>query len=455
MCKLNSRIARSNRRSCWHWLGLAIVLAASDFVAAQDLKLKIDLTPPVRERPVRRMMPRLELGGSAQPAPTTLKKRIALPEQLEASEKELNQLGVDLAAAEFRVRKAASDRLKTLTTAGIGKLAARLLNSPSAEAIIRVHSELEWRYQSQSLNDRTQASRLLEKMAEQARLLSADPAQHSLQKHWKTRIEVAFEELKAMGAIVKNGNFSMPNGVGGRGDPRPARQILLTKTWKGGDKGLDVFRRLDALFGPIQSYKGINVYLLNGHPLTLDQEKKLTNIVGANRIIYRSSVALGITADRMTQGLFDGILIRGVSKGGSAEKAGLGEGDFLLAMYGPGEKVQPIPYDPESWRTFRRRAIPQPGGLRPPQGDDEDLPENPNRLVDFDQLVERLKKFQPGDKVRLQVVKEFRAVQMFRPFPVLPRDEVPKKDGDDTDDSEKVIEVAVELIGWAELPMVE
>lgn len=458
--------------------GIALIQPST--AIGQGLKLKLDLTPPPREVQVRAVEAAVN-GLSGAEDGLAAPKGIALPAQQKASAEELNQLAIDLGALPFRVRKAASDRLKTLTTEDMGKLADRLLNSPSAEALMRVHSQLEIRYQAESKAEHMQASRLLETMATQERLLSADPATHSLQKHWERRIQVAFSELEAMGAVVRNGNFSVPADGRNFGDSRPARQILLTKSWKGGDEGLEVFRRLEALAGPVRSLKGLNVYLLSGHPLNANQEKRLIDIVGANRIQYRSVVALGITADRMTQGLFEGVVIKGVSRGGSAEKAGLGSGDLLLTMYGPTEKVLPIKYDPEAWRTFRRPVpkppvvpqrdlppIPAPRPGLPPrtdrpiqltpeleqaERDDRPLSENPNRLIDFDDLVERLKKYGPGDKVKVQVVRKFRSVQNFRPFPVAPQQESLGQGQDKAADNEKVIELEIELIGWADLPM--
>lgn len=448
MLKSNPAMFSSSRAFSW----FAIAIALSTFVpataTAQDLKLKLqmELTP----KPVKPGMllfegdlsSRAKVGIDSQP-----KMGHDLPAQKKASPDELLKLQADLADQQFQVRKAASERLKTLTTEDMGKLAKAILNSPSAEALIRVHSELDMRYQAKSPAERVQASRLLESMAGKARLLSADPATHSLQKHWQTRIDVAFAELKDFGAIIKYGNFSRPTQFRARSTNLPARQILLTKSWTGGDAGLEVFRRLKFLAGPLtMDQTGVQVFLLSGHTLSPEQEAKLVDIVGANRIQYRSLVALGITASRMNQGLFEGVLIQGVSKGGSAEKAGLAPGDFLLAMYGPGEKVRPMEYDPEAWRTFRQ--------FGPEPADGEEATKDPYRLLDFDHLVDRLKKFEPGDKVKIQVVKQFRSTQMFRPFPGVP---VPnQKEGDDLekDEAEKVIEVEVELIGWADLPMV-
>ena len=461
MFKLNFNFTQTFHDLLLGILAVFVFVGFSGATMAQ-LKLNLDLDLEINQAPeglpifpIQRAAggQRMQIlpGPIASEAPST--KGISLPAQKKASPEELDQLAIDLAAVSFNVRKAASQRLKTLTTQDMGKLTTALMDTPSAEALIRVHAELEMRYQAESKADQLQASRLLEMKAQENRLISADPANHSLTKHWKTRVEVAFSELEAMGAIVKNGHFSSPQAGAGLLDSKPAIQVLMTKAWSGGDKGLEVFRRLKLLTGPITpELNGLGVYLLTGHSLSSEQESRLIDIVGSNRIQHRSVVALGITYSPMTQGQFEGVLIRGVSKGGSADKAGLEPGDFLLAMYPPGEKVIPMKYDPDSWRTFRRPVPALPEGMKPDEVDGADIGSNPNRLTDFQQLVDRLKLYQPGDKVKLQVVKNFSMFQTWRPLPKL--DDLGEGEENQAEMA-KVIEVDVELIGWADLPMVQ
>lgn len=455
---------------CW-LITVILLLVTCTSVRGQDLKLEIDLSLPPREQQVpppqiRNILIDREQLSVERPATEWL----VLPEQIEATDKEVAQLVLDLAAPEFRKRKAATDRLKTLPLADLKKLAEELPNVPSAEAVVRVHSELAVRFQSESFDQRKTALELLEQLANQPRLLSADPANHCLKTHWQTRIEVAFQELESLGAIVKDGNFSVPPTPGMRRDDRPARQILLTESWTGGDAGLEIFGRLEALAGPVQSQQGIHVYLLTGHPLTEIQEKRLIDLVGANRIQERSRVALGIAADRGTVGLYDGVLVGSVSKGGSADKAGLESGDLLLAMYNADKDVPLMKYDPDSWRTFRRQIpVPRapnegPDQPNPDEGDapikiSPDVPATEDqlaahRLFDFDQLVERLKKYRPGDRVKLQVVKKFRGSDRFWAFPNVPRGAIPELEDAQKPKTEKVVEIEVELVGWEQLPMV-
>lgn len=386
-----------------------------------------------------------DFGNQAQLSP-----QIPLPEIQISSPVELKQLAVDLSADDFQTRKAASLRLKSLSAVDLGTLARELIRAPSAEALVRIHSELESRYESNSKVQQIQASKVLEEMAVQDRLLSADHAIDTLQKNWEKRTEVALAELEQLGAIVKNGRFSHAMGQGLQRSFHPSRQVLITKSWTGGDAGLEIFRRLETLTGPLtQTGDGLFVFLLSDHSLTTAQQRTLHELVGSHRIQERSVVALGVTSQAIGRGMYEGVQIERVSDGGSADKAGLKAGDFLLSMYGPGEKVRPMKYDPDSWRIFGRNIqIPPPPAE---DGDEADTPppaKNKNRLVDFDQLVERLKKYQPGDKVTLQVVRGFQPTRTFGQFPPPPR-------GDDQrDQTKKVVEIEVELMGWADLPII-
>lgn len=367
--------------------------------------------------------------------------KLKLPDQTPASEEEQQQLQSHLASADFQLRAAASKRLTTLPPKDLAAVVNSLLTAPSAEALMRVHAELETRYQSESRNERVNASALLEKMAEANRLLSADPAMHVLQKYWRTRIEVAFDELEEMGAIVKDGVFSKPRSMIRDRDGRPARQVLLTETYRGGAAGLEVFRRLAVLTGPHIGMGGMNVYLLHGHPLNEDEVRMLTDIVGENRVQIRSTVALGITQHIASQALSAGVLVGSVSKGGAAEKAGLQEGDLILSLHDANDDIQPQKFDVDQWLLR--------GGPKDPEGGPE---KGSGRLRDFEDLVERLKAYRPNDKVKLQVVRRFTYDGGgFQPFGLPPRRAIPERE----EQFGKVDVVEVKLIGWAQLPMIK
>jgi hypothetical protein len=88
-----------------------------------------------------------------------------------------------------------------------------------------------------------------------------------------------------------------------------------------------------------------------------------------------------------------GVLIRTVSRGSTAASAKLKSGDLILSLAAKASK--------------------------------ENVPAEADDLQDFDDLVERLKDFRPGDVVYLTVVRDFRRaalqLRMFRQLNVPPR----------------------------------
>jgi S1-C subfamily serine protease len=104
------------------------------------------------------------------------------------------------------------------------------------------------------------------------------------------------------------------------------------------------------------------------------------------------------------------VLIQTVTKGSTAAAAKLQPGDLLLGLT-----------------------------ARLPDAPKDSVPEASDNLRDFDDLVERLKKFRPGDIVYLTVIRDFRlaALQGRLPRAIKPSG------------GEEVVEV--KLKGWQEL----
>ena len=284
----------------------------------------------------------------------------------------------DLGAADFERRAAASRQLKQLATDDIKTLASLSVEHPSAEVIIRLLAEVDARYASDDAETVLAASEALESLSETTRIVLAENANESLRKHWQTRIDLAIEELEKNGAHVKNGALAQDRGIAlGRRFSIGTVNIFIDESWHGDADALKVFRRLSALVGPIGAAGGVRVYLLDGHPLSDRQRADLAELVGQNRIAERSRVALGITYDGANQGA--GVLIQTVSKGSTAASAELESGDLILRL---------------------SATAPNPAKDSVPNAADD--------LQDFDDLVERLKEFRPGDVVYLTVVRDFR-----------------------------------------------
>lgn len=340
------------------------------------------------------------------------------PKQAEESRAVVQQLTAD----DFSVRLAARGRLEDVPAADLRQ--AVLAPGLNPEAAVALLAELERRYQSMDLSDagaavqdRLLLSELLEKLKTDRRLVLADGASRILNEHWRVRVALARRELEKVGAYVRSGSFTSRDELRwlpGRG--LPSIQILLGEDFTGGMEGIDLIERMSRLTDPGLGVAGISVWLLEGHKLTDPEYARLSQLVGQNRIQERSRIALGI---RSRPGVASGVIIESVTKGSSAADAGLNSMDLLVSI------VEPIPEDasPAEREEAEKKA----------------------ELRDFDDLVERLKKYRDGDIIQLKVVRgagHLTRNNFFGPAPDLPQ-QIPLK--------EEI--VSVTLKGWEKLPV--
>ncbi|GAB5439851.1 MAG: hypothetical protein Fues2KO_02000 [Fuerstiella sp.] len=327
-----------------------------------------------------------------------------------------------LTSDDFSVRLAARGRLENQPAADLRQ--AVLAPGLNPEAAVALLAELERRYQSMDLSDagaavqdRLLLSELLEKLKTDRRLVLADGASRILNEHWRVRVALARRELEKVGAYVRSGSFTSRDELRwlpGRG--LPSIQILLGEDFTGGMEGIDLIERMSRLTDPGLGVAGISVWLLEGHKLTDPEYARLSQLVGQNRIQERSRIALGI---RSRPGVASGVIIESVTKGSSAADAGLNSMDLLVSI------VEPIPEDasPAEREEAEKKA----------------------ELRDFDDLVERLKKYRDGDIIQLKVVRgagHLTRNNFFGPAPDLPQ-QIPLK--------EEI--VSVTLKGWEKLPV--
>lgn len=347
---------------------------------------------------------------------------------------ELLQVLHDLGATQYAVRSQASERLKEFSAQQIGELAAAAVDQPSAEVVVRIQAEIEARYTSEDPQDVAVASQALESSADVQRLVLADQARQSLRQHWRKRVDLATADLQQHGAIIREGSFTNSGMLPGFA-PNPSRealQVLITETWKGGDEGVAIFERLTALCGPLRvTDGGINVFLIGGNPLTDEQESRLIDLVGQNRVVKRSRVALGIQANRGM--VRQGVLIDRVSPGSSAEAAGLLPGDLIIAIEDPAaEKAKP--------EEDKQAAKPIP--VDPDAGEDLfNLEKDKTLLRDFDDLVDRLMDYRQGDTMTVRVIRGFRPNRIFG---------VPDRD-EDRPPGLQIEVVKIKMKGWEDL----
>lgn len=317
--------------------------------------------------------------GSAEPAFSG--DPVAVP-------KVLNGVLAGLQANEFSTRIAAAKQLSELSTAELGVLANLPASELVPEAATRVLHELEKRYVDESNEQEARmASKFIEDLASSARLMLADGARRVLEKHWRRRVAIVRGELEDLGAKFRDGTFSSEDNMRWLpGADMPTLQILLGEEWQGGNEGLRKLERMAALTDPQLRMTGLYAWVLEGHKLTEADFSTLNELVGQNRIYLRSRVALGISG---WGNVGPGVLIKSVSRGGSADAAGLRERDFIVSI------VEPVP-DGISEVEKQKRLEAQ-------------------KLQDFDDLVERLKKYREGDVIKLQVVRGLFGGNQFAP----------------------------------------
>ncbi len=318
-----------------------------------------------------------------------------------------------LRADDFATRLQAAASLKDVDVNHLQQIAELPEGELNAEVAARLFAKLDARYMQDDENKSDAASELLERLAQSDRLLLADGAQRILNRRWQRRVELAAKLLEKMGAEFRAGSFTGQLGMRwGPAASRPNVQLFVGEEWTGGDEGIAVMERLKALADPGLRASGLVVWLLEGHPLNDDQRSRLRDLVGESRINERSRVALGILGE---QAFAPGVLVRHVSGGSSAAASKLQIGDVLTAML---DEAPPADVEPADIEV-----------------------KEPQKLKDFDHLVERLKVYRKGDKIWL-IVERGRAVPMNNGF-LLPQ-RFPRPEP-----TVKVIEVT--LKGWSDL----
>lgn len=298
----------------------------------------------------------------------------------------LDELAGQLSSKEFETRLKAARRLQELKVAQLDRL---LTQTTGTDSSVRILRELKQRYVKQALpspgrpfkpSEQTQqASSVLERLANASVLLHADQARSVLEGEWHRRALLVCPELKNKGAKIVYGTWSQTSIAIGAPSSAPAIQILIGEDWKGTTEDLRLLDRMKRLAGPDMIRRGVSVWVLEGHSLTNKDLSVMYEYLGTQRVQERSRVALGITWNNLSPG--PGVMIDRCTPRASAAEAGLRKGDRILAI------IEPIPEDlgPKE----RREA------------------EEAQELIDFDDLITRLKKYRAGDEMTLRVERQF------------------------------------------------
>ncbi len=288
-----------------------------------------------------------------------------------------------LRSPEFFVRQRSIETLQAVNAEQIGLLSQAIQASTENEVARRCVDLLERRYATGDRDSEVvrQASEALEAAAKSDRWFVAEAAHDSLDRHWKRRVEIALLELQKMGAGMSpkipeklwesNREYSGPFNRQSPIDDDHLK-IFIDEHWKADAKGFELLRRLVPLVSQdfMTGQSRLSVVLINGHTQQPEEEAELKAIFGDIRVTSRGAVCLGIVSQGQDANR-SGVEVGLVQRDSSAFRAEIRAGDLLLKFNG-------------------------------------------TPLKDFEELVEKLKAFRPGDEVMFQV----RRVSERTPFDV-------------------------------------
>lgn len=387
-------------------MGLSLILAANCGTlaangASTDEKTAAAVDPNSQEpSPVP-----ADVTVSGQSAPSTEQSSSSvqpLPAAAAAlTDEEVLSLIQQLSVDDFTVRQEASQKLKSVSIPQMRILAEAAETSPDDEVCSRLATLLEVFFTSNNSARVSGVSELIEEAAHSSRWMLAEEAAKILYEHWEQRFVLVKKELEQLGvSFSESDSGTLLNGRIIIND-QPVPRVHIDKDWTGGERGVELLLRLSQMTGSSNQGSAIalGIYLLDGHPLSQDQQTQLKRAFG-DRLIERGRVCLGITNDILFPDE-KGCRVGNVTQGSSASDAGLLPGDIILQV--------------------------------------EDTP-----IRDFQHLVETLRKYDVGDTVNMKIERGDspygRRPDLFR----IPRIE----DAPEEKSEAKIQDVKVPLKGW-------
>lgn len=220
-------------------------------------------------------------------------------------------------------------------------------------------------------------SDILEQAALAERWDIAETSRQVLDRLWTTRVNVAVAELVRMKAPLQPKDpqllwreFGSDNTPAFALNPNSNSilRIFIDEYWPQSPRAFELLQRLSGM----SRIGRVSIYSIQGNSLTAEQKSMLKSLFGDTRVQERGRVCLGIIQEPFF-GEDSGVLIGNVEKNSSAANAGLESGDVITKM-------------------------------------------NDEPLQDFDDLVTRLKQYQVGQQIRLEVIRvqqpRFRGLQI-------------------------------------------
>lgn len=283
---------------------------------------------------------------------------------------EIPGLIAQLDASDYHLRREATRQLVAAGAPAVEPLIAASRRG-SLEAKIRVVAVLEEMYTTGDDEAVAAAEIALETLAATPARSLASRADLVLVRHYDVRERRAVAAIRKLGGIVeyadeneRNVRRFMNNANGLDDTHPPIRFVRLDLGWKGGDAGLVHFQRLR----PSSFHLGTPVlYLIDGTGVTKEGLENLQAAVPQLVIQNRGRSFLGVQGTTDPNGR--GCAVASVEPGSSADKGNVQPGDIIISFNG-----KPSPT--------------------------------------FDVLVELIGETQPGDKVKVEVLRGLQSVPL-------------------------------------------
>jgi hypothetical protein len=310
LCRVNANSTRSQPRRLHTAFCAFVVAGACQICLAAGAASAAEVTPAPVEAPPAGAEGSAPVDAAASVDEATLRAWVA-----------------DLGADDYQAREAATRRLEQAGAPAVALL-GQAASEGSLEVTCRAIRSLQAIAASKDPQAFETAQAVLEKLSESKHRSAARRADLALAGLGQARSKHAVARIKELGGKVKP--VALPRGIQFPDDEEPpVAQIILRKSWKGGDEGLAFLKRV-ATLQTVYIVKGANV-----SEEALEQfQRARPNIV----IQRRGEAMLGVSCTS------DGtaLQIRIVQPNSAAEKCGLQEGNEIVR------------YESEDVTTFER-----------------------------------------------------------------------------------------------------
>ncbi len=308
-------------------------------------------------------------------SPTTIRLEQAQSSDDAAKSSEpidIPKLIADLTSEEFNARQRGVNALRNVPIEQLQQVGDAIEANGSTEAIRRWIDVLEQRYNGLDLGAEPlfYVSETLHRFRKSDTWFASEAATRVLDRNWKRQVELAVLQLNRLKFPLDPKDpaklFQYEPDDFARATSDRFLKLVIDHSFPNNPEVFEHLERLAPLRSRIflRSPQLVSVMMIDGHPLSEEQEVKIKAIFGDIAVQERGPACLGISPDPREIGV-DGVLVQSVAAGKSADLAGIAEGDFIRELDG-----EPLP--------------------------------------DFEQMVKRLRKYRIGDKIKLSVIKAAR-----------------------------------------------